>query len=93
MRLGTSAEMPKKDSWPRNLVQAFLGISELPESSQPSLPGIFLAEGGRKRDRSASSEEEEEGEVRSRMDVGGGKKGKGEHAAVPCHNVRRCGQV
>ena len=79
----------------RNLLQVFLGIPELPELSQPALPGTILAEGGRKRggDRS-SSEDEEEGEVRSRMDVGGGKKGKGEHAdAVPCHNVRRCGQV
>ena len=76
----------------RNLLQVFLGISELQELSQPSLLGTILADGGRKRERS-SSEDEEEGEVRSRMDVGGGgKKGKGEHA-VPCHNVRRCGQV
>ena len=75
----------------RNLLQVFLGISELQELSQPSLLGTILADGGRKRERS-SSEDEEEGEVKSRMDIGGGKKGKGEHA-VPCHNVRRCGQV
>ena len=90
--LGTSAEMPKKDSLVTQIRARLFGHLRTPESLQPPLPGIFLTEGGRKRERSGSSEEEEEGEVRSRMDAGG-KKGKGEHAAVPCHNVRRCGQV